>query len=126
MYLHVDIGIYPANIYTCIHMAYIHSYIYMIQLFLIFFNVYLFLRDRERQSTSRGGAERDTHRIRSRLQAPSREHRAQHGARTHEPRDHALSRSDAQPTEPPRLPIMQQFLKDYGYEEPLRSLFKDT
>ena len=28
-------------------------------LFLIFFNIYLFLRDRERQSMSRGGAERE-------------------------------------------------------------------
>ena len=27
--------------------------------FLIFFNVYLFLRDREKQSTSRGGADRE-------------------------------------------------------------------
>ena len=27
--------------------------------FLIFFNVYSFLKDRERQSTSRGGAERE-------------------------------------------------------------------
>ena len=48
-------------------------------------NVYLFLRDRERQSTSRGEAERGRHRIRSRLQAPSCQHRAQCGARTHEP-----------------------------------------
>ena len=34
---------------------------------------YLFLRERERQSVSGGGAERDTHRIQSRLQAPRTE-----------------------------------------------------
>ena len=41
-----------------------------------FFNVYLFFWERERQSTSRGGAEREKegrHRIRSRLQALSTE-----------------------------------------------------
>ena len=58
---------------------------------------YLLLRDRERQSMSGRGAERETdthtHRIPSRLQAPSCQHRARRGARTHEPRDRDLSRS---------------------------------
>ena len=40
-----------------------------------FFNVYLFLRERQRQSVSRGGAERGRHRIRSRLRALSCRHR---------------------------------------------------
>ena len=47
------------------------------------FNVYLFLQDRERQSVSRGGAEKGKHRIQSRLQALSCQHRAQHRAGTH-------------------------------------------
>ena len=59
----------------------------------LFFNVCLFLRERERQSVSRGGAERGRHRIGSRLQAPSFQYRARRGARTHKPRDHDLSRS---------------------------------
>ena len=44
---------------------------------------------------SGGGAERERgrHRIQSRLQAPSRQPRARHGARTHRPRDHDQSRS---------------------------------
>ena len=40
-----------------------------------------------------GGSERGRHRIRNRLQALSYQHRARHGARTHGPRDHDLSRS---------------------------------
>ena len=60
-----------------------------------FLNIYLFLRDKERRSTSGGGAEteRETHRIRSRLQALSCQHRAWCGAWTHEPWDHDLSQS---------------------------------
>ena len=51
--------------------------------YFIFFNLYLFLTERERQtdrqSTRRGrGRERDTHRIWRRLQAQSCQHRAQH------------------------------------------------
>ena len=54
--------------------------------------VYLFLRDR--QSMRWGGAERERrHRIRSRLQALSCQHRARHGAPTHHLRDHDLNRS---------------------------------
>ena len=56
-----------------------------------FFNVYLFLRGR--QSAGGGGAERGRHRIPSRLQTPSCQHRARHGARIHKPRDHDLSQS---------------------------------
>ena len=51
------------------------------------------MRDKERQSTCRGGAERGRHRIRSRLQALRHQHRAGCGARTHRPRDHDPSRS---------------------------------
>ena len=42
---------------------------------------------------SGGGAERETRRIRSRLQAPSGQRRARRGARTHGPRDRDLSGS---------------------------------
>ena len=56
-----------------------------------FFNIYSFLRDRERQNMSREGAERGRHRIWNRLQALSHQHRAQRGARTHGLWDHDLS-----------------------------------
>ena len=58
-----------------------------------FFNVYSFLRDRERQSMSgKGQRERETQNPK---QAPglSCQHIAQRGARTHEPRDHDLGQS---------------------------------
>ena len=60
-----------------------------------FFNICLFLRDRERQSMSEGRAERERvgHRIRSRLQALSCQHRARRGAQPHQRQDHNLSRS---------------------------------
>ena len=58
-----------------------------------FFNVYLFLRQRETEHEWGKGRERGGHRIWSRLQALSRQHRARHGARTHRPRDRDLSRS---------------------------------
>ena len=61
----------------------------------IFFNVYLFLRQRERHthSMSRGGLERGRHRIWSRLQALRCQHRSRQGARTHRLWDHDLSQS---------------------------------
>ena len=58
--------------------------------FFKFLNI-LFILERERES--RGGAERGRHRIWNRLQAPSCQHRAQCGARTHRLWDHDLSRS---------------------------------
>ena len=60
---------------------------------IFFFNVYLFLRDRDWQSTSGEGRERRRQRIRSRLQALSCQHTAQCGAQTHKPWDYDLSRS---------------------------------
>ena len=50
-------------------------------------------RERERERMSRGGAERGRHRIRSRLQALSCQHRARSGAWTHKLWDDDLSRS---------------------------------
>ena len=50
----------------------------------VFLNVYLFLRPRETEQ-ERGASERGRHRIRSRLQGPSRQHRAPRGAQAHEP-----------------------------------------
>ena len=57
---------------------------WMFSFFLIFFNIYLFLRDRERAWAGEGQRERGRHRIRIRLQALSCQHRARRGARTHE------------------------------------------
>ena len=49
--------------------------------------------ERDTHSESRGGAERDGDRIRSRLQALSCQHRARCGAQTHRLQDHDLSQS---------------------------------
>ena len=61
--------------------------------FNFFFNVYLFLRQRETQHERGRGRERGKHRIGSRLQALSHQPRARRGARTRRPRDRDLSRS---------------------------------
>ena len=56
------------------------------------FNVYLFLREKETEREQGRGTEKGRHRIRSRRQAQSCQHRARREARTHKPRDHDLSR----------------------------------
>ena len=53
----------------------------------------LFIFERETECKRGKGRERGRHRIQSRLQAMSCQHRAQRGARTHRPRDRDLSRS---------------------------------
>ena len=71
---------------------------------------------------SRGGGERERYRIRSRLQAPSCQHRAQCRARTHQLRDHDLSWSwtlNALRSEPPGCPnvvILFNFCQSNGWE----------
>ena len=60
---------------------------------LFYFILFYFERERERVQAGQGQRERGRHRIRSRLRAPSRQHRARRGARTHEPRDYDLSRN---------------------------------
>ena len=57
------------------------------------FDVYSFLRDRGTEHECGRGRERGRHRIWSRFQALSCQHRAQHGARTHGLWDHDLSQS---------------------------------
>ena len=57
------------------------------------FNVYLFLRETEAEHEWGRGRERGRHRIGSRRQARNCRRRAGRRARTHEPRDHDLSRS---------------------------------
>ena len=59
----------------------------------IFFNIYSFLRQGETEHERGRVRERGRHRIGNRLQAPSCQHRARGGARTHGPRDRDLSRS---------------------------------
>ena len=57
-----------------------------------FFYIYLFFeRQRETEHEQGRGRERGRPRIRSRLQAPSCQHRARHGARSHKPWDGDLS-----------------------------------
>ena len=65
------------------------------KVYCLLFNVYLFLRRRETEHERGRGRERGRHRIRSRLQAPSCQHRAHRGAWTRQPWDHDLSRSRA-------------------------------
>ena len=54
---------------------------------------WLFIFERERQSMSEGGAEREGDKIWSRLQAPSCQHRAQCEVQTHKQWDHDLNQS---------------------------------
>ena len=65
-----------------------YSFYLLKKIFLTFIHFW-----RDRQSMSGKGAERGRHRIQSRLQALSCQHRARRGARTHELWDHDLSRS---------------------------------
>ena len=60
---------------------------------LIIFYLFLRERDRDRTRVGEGQRERGRHRIGSRLQAPSCQHRAQCRSWTHEPWDQDLSRS---------------------------------
>ena len=78
--------------------------------FLMFFKHLFFLTETEhKQGRER---QRGRHRIWRRLQALRCQHRAQHGARTHEPWEHDLRpKSDTQPTEPPRHPWFHLNLK---------------
>ena len=55
--------------------------------------MFILERERELEHEWGKGKERGRHRIRSRLQVLSCQHRAQHGAQTHEPQDHDLSQS---------------------------------
>ena len=59
--------------------------------FNFFFNVYLFLGQRETEHKRGRGRERGRHRIGNRLQAPSHQPRAWRRARTHGPRDRDLA-----------------------------------
>ena len=60
--------------------------------FFLIFLMFIFETERVQRGDGRRGAGGGGHRIRSRLQAPSRQHRARRGARTHKPRDRGLSR----------------------------------
>ena len=61
--------------------------------FFLFFLTFIYFWDRERHNMNREGSERRRHRIWSRFQALSCQHRAQRRAWTHRPWDHDLSRS---------------------------------
>ena len=77
----------------------------------IFFNVYLFLR----QCKQGRGRERGRHRIQSKLQALNCQHRAWHGAWTHELWDHDLSRSQTlNRLSHPGAPRLRIFLPTFG------------
>ena len=56
-----------------------------------FFNVYLFLGQRETEHERGRGRERGRHRMGNRLQALNHQPRARRGARTHRPRDRDLA-----------------------------------
>ena len=92
-----------------------HCCLWGVFLFFPFFkNVYLNLDTHTHtphtQNVSGGGAERGRHRVGSRLQALSCQPRARHGACTHEPQDHDLSRSRTlNPLSPPGAPLWGVF-----------------
>ena len=66
--------------------------------------MFIYFWERNRMQVGERGRERGRHRIRSRLQALSCQHRAQCGARTHKPQDHDLSRSGRLTNLAPRRP----------------------
>ena len=67
--------------------------------------IYFWDRERETECERGRGREKGRHRIWSRLQARSCQHRAWRGAWTHELWDQKPElKSDSQPTEPPRCP----------------------
>ena len=67
----------------------IHSKLFI--LLQTFFKCLFFLFERDTEYKQGRGRERRRHRIQSRLQAPSCQHRARHGAGTHDLWDHDLS-----------------------------------
>ena len=67
------------------------NYLMSLSPFLLFFNVYLFLGQRETEHEWGRGRERGRHRIGNRFQALSHQPRARRGARTHGPRDRDLA-----------------------------------
>ena len=73
----------PSGVFWCHFLSFLN----------FFFNVDLLLRETETECEWVRGRHRVRHRIRNRLQAPSCQHRARRGARTHEPWDHDLSQS---------------------------------
>ena len=80
-----------------------------IYLFIYFLKMFVYFWERERQSMSKGEAKRGRHRIWSKLQALSRPPLR---ARTHEPRDHDLSRSQMfNRLSPPGTPRIPEHLK---------------
>ena len=99
------------------------SYKIFISIVITFFFLYFFKclfweteregeRERKRNSTSRGGAEKGGER-KDPKQVPCCQHRAQHGAWTHEPWDHGVSKNqelDALLNEPPGNPYILNFL----------------
>ena len=77
-----------------------------------------FLREREAEHEQGRGRERGRHRIWSRLQAPSCQHRARCWARTHQPWDHDLSQSQTlnRPSHPGALIFILYQWKNQGID----------
>ena len=69
------------------------SLLWFTSLSVFFLMFIIFERERETECEQGRGRERGRHRIRDGFQALSCQHRAQHGAWTHEPPNHDLSRS---------------------------------
>ena len=89
-------------------------------LFFIFVFFFFFVFLRESRSATGEGRERGRHRMQSRFQAPSCQHRAWHGAQTHKPWDHDLSQSQtlnwmSHPGAPCSYDILSTLLYTWGY-----------
>ena len=76
-----------------------------------FFLMFIYYWETETEHEQGRGREKGRHRIWSRFQAQSCQHKAWHGAQTHNLRDHDLSQSQTQLTEPPRRPWLDVRLK---------------
>ena len=79
--------------FTCSFIRVVNKYIEWLPFLKIFLTFIHFERQRETECKLEWGRERGRHRIQSRLQALSGQHRARRGARTRGPRDRDLSQS---------------------------------
>ena len=94
----VKIIIYPSswewvNERGLLFLFYFILFYFILFYFILFYFIYIYLFLIETEHKWGRGRERRRHRIQSRLQAPSCQHRAQRGAWTHKPWDHDLNQS---------------------------------
>ena len=76
--------------------------------------MFIYFWETETESKQRRDRERGRHRIPSRLQAPSCQHRARRGARTHEPWDHDLKGSRRSTNWTTEAPLVSLYINQFS------------